>query len=604
MVEDRYRDIEEILESRILWSVIGIASLASLLLMFRYESIIYQYILYGIGFYLLARFYFFIKYKALFTPDILMATVALVSSYTGYYREGFIVMILYSIAEIVEEVAEEIAIRRLTATSKIVPDRVLVVRDEGVVEVETEKIEPGWILMIRRGEAVPVDGILLEPGVFDTRYITGEPIPRSFEKGEPVASGYINAGDAVKVYATKKAEESTLQLVISYSRKIVEAKSSIQRLIERMMPYLTVLVIASSIIAYTSYSIRGLVSVLIAGCPSAYLLSSSVSVLASVAIAARRGIVIKESKYLERANKVRVVVFDKTGTLTLGSPQLVEIRAPAGYREEEVLRLAASTASASVHPLSRAIVREAEKRRLKIPIPRRIRDIPGKGVEAYVDGVRVKIGSKSFVGYSELEVSCNGATVYVGVDGSVGYLCFKDVVESGARKIVDMLKSSGMKVIIASGDKKSNVEEVARELGVDEYYYELSPQKKLELIENLREKYGYVAMVGDGVNDLEALASADIGIAVGDLDLVIETADVVVNRIERVVDVFRSSKAYILALLAAFSIASIIKIVAIIGGFSGVMPLWLVVLLGDDGATLASLAVSTSVLTYGISRFY
>ena len=599
---DLYKTIEEVLESRILWSIIGLASLASLVLMLRYETTIYSYILYGIGFYLIGRFYFFIRYEGVFTPDVLMSTVALVSAYTGYYREGFIVMLLYSIAEIVEEIAEDIAVRRLTATSKIVPDRVLVVEGGKVVAIETEKIEPGKTIMVRRGEAVPVDGILLEPGVFDTRYITGEPIPHSFEKGEPVVSGYINVGNAVKIYATKRAEESTLQLVISYSRKIVEAKSSIQRMIERIMPYLTVLVLTASFLAYTSYSIRGLVSVLIAGCPSAYLLSSSVSVLASVAIAARRGVVIKESKYLERANRVKVVVFDKTGTLTLGSPQLVEVKPPRGYSEEELLKLAASTASASMHPLSRAIVKEAEKRRLQIPIPRRVRDVPGRGVEAYVDGIRVKIGSRSFVGCNELEAKCGGAVVYIGVNGSAGYLCFRDIVESSAREIVSMLRNSGVRVVIASGDKRDNVEEVAHQLGVDEYYYELSPQRKLELIEELRRKYGYVAMVGDGVNDLEALASADVGIAVGDLDLVVETADVVVSKIERVVDVFRSSKAYVIALLAAFTIASIIKIVAVVGGFSGAMPLWLVVLLGDDGATLASLTVSTSILTYSIGR--
>lgn len=586
-------------EDRRFWLALGVASVTSLVDAYFGFARVSGYILAVIGGVLLVRFILFVSRKGRFTPDILMSTVAIVTSLTGNWFEGSIVMVLYSIAELMEEAAEELAKRRLTGLIKLVPSRVEVLRGGRAEKASISEVKPGDIVYVRKGEAVPVDGILLDRGVFDTKFVTGEPVPVELQPGDAVASGFINVGSPVRVRAVKLPSESTLQRLVEASLEFLERKSRVERLVERITPPMTVLVLSASLAAFWLYGIPGLVSVLVAGCPSAYIISASTSTMLTVAALARRGVVVKGGPPLEASKRVRAVVLDKTGTLTLGSPKLAKI-VPEGM-EEEVLSLAASAALASLHPLSRAIISEARARGITPRPPEDAEEYPGKGVRARVDGRVVMLGSKGFVGYQG-NAECDGPIVYVASDGLKGYLCFRDEVTEDAVKTVKTLKSMGLRVVLASGDKRENVERAARRVGVEEYYYSMKPDDKVALVERLRRETGGVAMVGDGVNDIEALAAADLGIAVGSIDVVADVADAVVSRISQVVEVVRSGRAYYNAVIIAFVTASLIKAVAIVGGISGVLPLWLVAFLGDDGSTITGVAFSAVAIALSFKR--
>ncbi len=581
---------------QLFWAGLGVSSLAALVDAWLGLVGAAGYILAIIGGMLLGRFIFIVRGKKKFTPDILMSAVAIATSLTGSWVEGAIVMILYSIAETMEEAAERLAMRRLTSLIRLIPTHVEVLRGSRAEKVELSSVRPGDIVLVRKGETVPVDGVLLDRGVFDTRFITGEPEPVELQPGDMVASGFINVGGPVKVRALRLPGESTLQRLVEASLEFLERKSRVQTLVESLSPPLTIFVLSASLAAFALYGLKGLVSVLVAGCPSAYIISSSTSTMLMVATLARRGVVVKGGPPLEASRKVRAVVLDKTGTLTLGTPRLARVE-PEGMAEE-VLALAASAALASLHPLSRAIISEARARGISPRPPSKAEEHPGKGVEAVVDGRRVKLGSKSFTGFRG-EAECQGPIVYVSADGVTGYLCFEDKITEEAKEAIEAFKRMGLRVVMASGDKRENVERVAKALGISEYYYSMKPDDKVRLVERLRRESGGVAMVGDGVNDVEALAAADLGVAIGSIDVVADVADAVVSNVKQTVDVLKSGKVYYSALVAAFAVATVIKVVAISGGISGLLPLWLVAFLGDDGSTIAGVALSAAVIAAG-----
>ena len=587
--------LAELLEARGFWVILELSS-ASVIAMELTGTggVIPSYILSAIGLVLLVRFLVMLGHERVYTPDVLMSAVALATALTGYWKEGAIVMILYSIAEIMEETAEKLALRRLTGLIRIIPDTVEVVVGGVVRRVRSSEVKPGDIVLVRRGEAVPVDGILLDRGTFDTRYITGESDPVSLNPGDPVVSGYINLGDPVKIRALKRAGDSTLQRIVSISLEFLERKSRIERLVESISPPLTVAVLTVSLAAFEAFGIYGLVSVLVAGCPSAYLISSASSTMLAIAVMARRGIIVKGGVPLETSRNVRTVVLDKTGTLTLGKPRLKAVKTPMGIDTGDMLRLAASAAVASRHPLSMVIVSEARRRGIEVKPPSRVKEYPGKGLEAVVNGEIVKIGSRTFIGFDD-SYTCDGPVVFVSTSSGKGYLCFEDEVREEARWVVESLRRRGVRVVIASGDKKVNVEKVAKAIGVDEYYYEMSPEDKLKLISRFKSNNGKVAMVGDGINDLEAMAAADLGVAIGDIDVVADVADVVIPRLGSLTSVLDAGKTYFNALMLAFAAATLIKAIAIAGGFTQTIPLWAVAFLGDDGSTITGVIVAASL---------
>ncbi len=529
--------------------------------------------------------------------EFLMMVVGLILAYHDIVLEGLLIYALYGLAEVIEVLVEKLAVRRLDSLQKMIPRRVTVVDGLNLRIVDSDTLRPGMIVIVRKGEVVPADGILLDDGLFDRSLVTGESEPVRLNKGSFVESGSVNMGDPVRVKAVKAPDESTLQSLVSRAVSLLEEKGQVQRLIDRLSPYMIAGILGVFIPLYLVTGPERAVVILLAGCPSAFIITSSAATSYTVASLARLGIIARGGRALERASGIRAVILDKTGTITIGRLRPIRI---VGLQDVdgEIRGLLAAVASASLHPLSRAIASSWEPQ----GVLEQVREYPGQGVEAMVSGRRVLLGSRGFVesrlGVGVDGLSCGvGITVYAAVDGVPLAVCVEEDIDENAVEAVRELKRMGLHVVIASGDRSEKVEAIARRLGVDEYYSGLTPDDKLRIVNTMRSKYGPVSMIGDGLNDLEALAASDLGVAVGNIDAVVNVADAVLTRgVNQAPILYRAGRSYMNSLKAGFVAAAVVKVAVIALGLSGFMPLWMVALLGDDGSTILGVASSIGVL--------
>jgi Cd2+/Zn2+-exporting ATPase len=540
-----------------------------------------------------------VEYRRVKPEPIIMGLTGFTLLIHRLLFEGFLVMLLYSIAELLEVGSEALAARRLQSLSKLVPARALVDRG-GFVEVNVDSLRPGDVILVRMGEGVPVDGTLLDDGLFDTSYLTGEPTPLNIRSGGLVHSGFINVGNPVRVKVLREARESRFQRIVRLAIEALEEKSYVEDIVERLLWLWLPLVIVSFIAAYIILGPLRAPSILIVSCPSGLIITSAVNTAYSIASLARTGVVVRGSRALEGLLNVDTIVLDKTGTITLGSLKVSAVKPPAGVDEETFKAIAATIASVSLHPVSR-VLSSLTGSRLEI---HGIIEHPGLGVEALVGGRRVLLGGPGIarLGDSRAVGGCSEdkMTVWILVDGSPGYICLDEVVRGD---IVDMIRElKGFEVVIASGDREPRVAGIAEKLGVRKYYAEMKPEDKLKLIEMLKTRGAKVAFVGDGVNDVAAIAKADVGIAVGSIDVVANVGDIILGENPgKLVEVLREARRHAKALKLSLTLVALIKLAALTGGLTGIAPLPLVVLLGDDGATLAGIA---TVITYRTLQRY
>ncbi|MEB3851369.1 MAG: cadmium-translocating P-type ATPase [Desulfurococcales archaeon] len=516
-----------------------------------------------------------------FTVDLLMAVVGLVAVRHGLVLEGLIVYLLYSAAEALEERVEALARRRLEAAARLLPGRVLVERPGGGGEVEVESLQPGDVVVARVGEALPADGTALSPGAVDASIVTGEPDPVEVRPGDRLPSGVVVVEGPIRVRVERPPGDSYAQRLISEALEALEERPRVTRTLERLAPLLTAVVLSAFAAAHLALGPARALSVLLAGCPSAFIIASSFQASYQIAGLARRGVLVRGGASLEAASTVDTVVVDKTGTLTTLAPAPVD-GDPRAWR---LAGLAAALARGSRHPVARALA--------AMPAPGGasvswVREERGSGVVGEVSGslVELRAGPPMPCGKTVL---VRASTPGGGVEEAV--LCLRETLAAGARELVAYLRGRGVRVVIASGDRPENVRRVAEELGVEEYHANMSPEAKAELVRRLRGEGRRVAFVGDGVNDAIALAAADFSVAVGSVDLTRELADAVAPHGPRqVLEVFRAAHAFRRGLAAAFATAALAKLAVATAGLAGLMPLPLVALLGDDGSTLAAAA--------------
>jgi Cation transport ATPase len=410
-----------------------------------------------------------------------------------------------------------------------------------------------------------------------------------------VYSGFINVGNPVRVKALRGAGESRFQRVVRLALEALEEKGSVEYTIERFLWLWLPLVILSFIIAYIVLGPLRAPSILLVSCPSAFIITSAVNTAYSIASLARSGVVVRGSRPLERLHRVDTIVVDKTGTITYGSLRVSSISPPTGHSVEEFKTIVATVASASLHPVSRALSKLTDSR-LEIES---VVEHQGLGVEALVGGRRVLLGGPGLVKGLDVVSGCSEdeITVWILVDGSPGYVCLEEAVRED---VVRALREAGDFRIIASGDSEPRVRRVAVKLGVREYYAGMKPEDKLKLVSMLKERGARVAFIGDGVNDIAALARADVGLAVGSIDVVANVGDIVLGENPgRLAEVLREARRHGRALTLSLTIIALIKLIALAGGLTGAIPLYMVALLGDDGATLAGI---TAVIAYRAIR--
>ncbi len=469
------------------------------------------------------------------------------------YDTAVLLLAFLLLGRTLESIAKDKTSEAIKRLLKLQAKTATVVRDGEEVEVPVEDVSVGDVVIVRPGERIPVDGVVIEgEGYVDESMITGEPIPNFKRPGDEVIGGTVNKSGTLKVVAKRVGKDTVLSQIIRLVEQAQSTKPKIQMLADKVVSYFIPAVLAIALIAFfywyfvagmPSFAFTALISVLVVACPCAFGLATPTALTVGVGRGAELGILIKDGRALEKVRKVTVVVFDKTGTLTKGSPELTDIY-PLSLKEGEVLRIAASAERFSRHPIADAIVKRAKELGLSLDRPEGLREIPGKGVLAYLNGDRVLIGSRALI--EEHGISLDGrvkeivrriegdgkTAVLVALNGKVvGVLGISDRVKDSAKKAIEELRKMGKRVFMITGDNKRSARAIAEELGIDDVIADVLPHEKAKEVERLQRRGEVVAFVGDGINDAPALAQADVGIAIGSgTDVAIESGDIVLMR--------------------------------------------------------------------------
>ena len=480
--------------------------------------------------------------------ELLVSLATVGALFIQEYWEAAAVTFLFNIGGYLEARTMARTRRVIGELIEIAPSTAILLKSGEQVSVPIEEIRIGDTLLVKPGSRIPVDGAV-ESGSsrVNESAISGEPLPVLKQPGDSLFAGTQNENGVLTLIATGVGEDTTLARIIHRVEEAQEARAPAQRFMERFARWYTPLIIglAAAIYLFTS-DLSFALTVLVIGCPGALVISTPVSIVAGIGGAARQGILMKGGTHLETSGKINAVALDKTGTLTLGDPRVERI-IPLGKDEaispDMVLFYAAVAESASEHPIAGRIVKAAEK---KGPVPRatNAEAVAGKGIQAVWQGKNIRVGSRRFMEESGIKMdkeadraadTVSGETmVFVALDERlIGLIGVADPVRSHAREAVSRMRSSGVKrIVMLTGDNLRTAQAVAREVGITEVHAELMPEEKLELIRAIQKEGYTTAMVGDGINDAPALASADVGIAMGDggTDIAMESADIALMR--------------------------------------------------------------------------
>lgn len=458
------------------------------------------------------------------------------SGHALYFESSAVIITFVLLGKFLEAKAKRQTTEALRALENLKPTVARVLTSEGEKEVSISAINLDDVVIIRPGERIPVDGIITEGySQADESLITGESLPVAKEVGSTLVGGAVNGEGLLKVKVTAIGTETVLARIIRMVEEAQGNKAPIQRLVDKVSNLFVPIVLAVSVLTFfLTYYQSGLyetailhaVAVLVIACPCALGLATPTAIMVGTGVAAKNGILIKDAEALELSQGIDLVAFDKTGTLTEGKPSVAEIHPLDNHTHSGILSIMAALQSGSEHPLAQAVLKEMDARKLKVTPAKMIQAIPGKGIEGMVDGEVYILGSKKIVPYSATltaETSAhiqyreeNGETVSYLVQKSnsevMGIISFHDRPKLHSQEAVTKLKKLGIKTVLLTGDNKGSGHHVARNLGLDDYHAELLPRDKHELIEKFKQKHT-VAMVGDGINDAPALASANVGIA-------------------------------------------------------------------------------------------
>ena len=473
-----------------------------------------------------------------------------------YFEAAAVITVLVLLGQVLELRAREKTSGAIRALLDLAPREAARVNDDGSDErVALDTVRVGDLLRVRPGDKVPVDGALTEgQGNVDESMVSGEPVPVSKSAGSKVTAGTLNQTGGFVMRAERVGADTLLAQIVQMVSTAQRSRAPIQRMADRVAGWFVPVVIAVAALAFVAwmtwgpspafaYALIAAVAVLIIACPCALGLATPMSIMVGVGRGAQLGVLIRDAEALERMEKVDTLVVDKTGTLTEGRPTVVTVQTTDGGDADAMIRQLASIERASEHPLAAAIVAEAASRRLAL-LPVVDFDSPvGKGVTGLVGGARIVSGSGAFLRGSGIDVAsleaaaetvrAQAATViYVGVDGRLaGFVGIADPIKATTANAIAALRREKIRIVMLTGDGKTTADAVARTLGIDEVIADVLPENKAAVVERLKREGRVVAMAGDGVNDAPALASADVGIAMGTgTDVAMESAGVTLLR--------------------------------------------------------------------------
>jgi Cd2+/Zn2+-exporting ATPase len=480
----------------------------------------------------------------------LLITIAAAGAFAiGQGEEGAAVMLLFFIAEFLEDYAGDRARQEVGSLVRLAPETAVVLRAGKEVIVHAHEVKLGEEVAVKPGEKIPLDGAIIS-GIASVNQapLTGESVPVVKTVGDMAFAGTINEDGYLELRVTKKSDETILSRIVQLVDEAQRKKSHTEAFVDRFSHYYTPIVIALAALIvvlpvllfglpFDEWFYKGLV-LLVISCPCAMAISTPVSMVSGLTAAAKRGIPIKGGDVIEELKDVKVVIFDKTGTLTEGRLGVTDVISLNGASEREVVQIAASLGAKSTHPVSQAIAKMAEEDHVILVPITDFKSIAGKGLTGRFDGADFYVGSRSFLSgvNSRLphdvidQLETEGKTTMLIGTGThiIGVIALKDRIRDSSAATLRALTARGIKTVMLTGDNERAAAAIAHELPLSEYYAALLPEDKVRHVEGLATAYKHVAMVGDGVNDAPAMARAQVGIAMGTAgsDVAIETADI------------------------------------------------------------------------------
>ena len=548
-----------------------------------------------------------------FDENFLMSVATIGAFLVGDFAEAVGVMLFFQIGELFEHIAVEKSRSQIMDAVDMRPETVQWEHDGKIETIPAEEAEVEDILVVRPGDRIPLDGVVVEGESFlDTSAVTGEPVPVRVQKGDELVSGCVNTSGLLRMQVTKPLSESMVTRILDAVENAAASKPKIDRFITKFARVYTPIVVAIAVLTAVIPSlvtgnwmhwIYTALTFLVISCPCALVLSVPLAYFAGIGTASKSNILFKGGISLEALADVKAVALDKTGTITKGTFTVTALEPAEGLNEQELLQLAAACETSSTHPIGVSIVTEAGERGLDVPQSHDIKEVAGHGICAVVDGAQLLCGGKKLMDSYHVELpqlsAVGGATVvYLARDGKfAGRICISDTIKEDAVAALAKMKQQGVVSAMLTGDAQESAKAIAAEAGVQDVHAQLLPQDKVSCLQSIREKYGPVMFVGDGINDAPVLAGADVGAAMGTgADAAIEAADVVfmtgeLSAIPKAIALAKKT-----ARIAKQNIvfALVIKIAVMILGLLGIASMWLAVF-ADTG--VAILCVLNSIRT-------
>ena len=537
--------------------------------------------------------------KGRFNTDVLMLAAAAGAAILGRWPEGAFLLFLFSLGHAGEHYALDRARNAVNALGALMPQTARVKQGDRIVERDVGQLRLGDVVVVRPGDRLPADGAVSSgTGAVDQSPITGESLPVHKQPGDEVFAGTVNQDAAFEVRVTRLARDNTLSRVMRLVAEAQSQQSPTQQFTERFTARFVPAVLIAVVVVIAAPPLLGLMPLqdsfyrgmllLVAASPCALAVGTPAAVLAGIAQAARSGVLVKGGVHLETLGGLSAIAFDKTGTLTEGQFAVTDIVPSNGAQPEDVLRVAAAVEQQSSHPLAQAVVRAVRDRGLDLPAAGALENLAGRGVRSSVGGQPVLIGSLKWfreaeghaigreVGEAVDRLEAEGkTTMAVSRNGQVlGVLGLADTLRPSAAQAMQRLRQLGIRhLVMLTGDNAAVARRVAQQAGVTDVRAELLPEDKLRIIKELRAQFGPIAMVGDGVNDAPALATADVGIAMGGAGtaVALETADVAlmaddVGKLPFAVGLSRASRAIITQNLAiSLGVIGLLIVTSVLG---------------------------------------
>ncbi|RXT15259.1 heavy metal translocating P-type ATPase [Ammoniphilus sp. CFH 90114] len=543
--------------------------------------------------------------------NLLMLLAAMGAAGIGYWLEGAILIFIFSLSGVLESYTMARSYKDIASLMDLKPETATMLKDGKECVVKIEQLQVGDLMVVKPGERIPSDGKIIEGrSSVNQASITGESIPVEKGLNDEVYAGTLNENGALIVEVTCRSESTLFSKIIQLVQEAQSEKPVSQTFMENFERIYAKVIIGVTLVLilvpsyFLSWSFedslyRAMVFLVVAS-PCALVASIMPVVLSSISNAARHGILFKGGAHLENLSEVKVVAVDKTGTLTYGRPKVTDVFTFQQMSQEDLFYAVGSIESLSEHPLSKAVVEKAKELQLSLDRPKEIEAVTGFGIQALFSGEYWKIGKSGFMEPSVVtaegkelasRLESEGKTVVFiqNTKGLAGIMGIQDIIRPDALAAVKQLQKQGIKVIMLTGDREGTAQVIAEQSGVDDFYAELLPEQKVEMVRKLKEKYGKVAMLGDGVNDAPALATATVGIAMGTTgsDVALETADLVLmnDDLEKIPSAIRLGKRAksVIKQNIVFSLSVILLLIISNFAYELALPLGVI---GHEGSTI------------------